>query len=75
LPLEKNDAADIGDGINSKGTTIIKRGDVDGVDLTYVKLEVQNLPRDYANKIIFNEGEYVINKSGITGFFTEKINR
>jgi hypothetical protein len=68
----KNDAADMGDGTNSTGTTIIKRGDVEGVDLTYVRLEVQNLPPDYANKIIFNEGEYGINKGGITGFFTEK---
>ena len=68
----RGSAADIGNGTNSIGRTIIKRGDVEGTDLTYVRLEVQNLSPDNSNKITFNEQEHEINNEGLTGFFVEK---
>jgi hypothetical protein len=65
-------AADIGNGKYGVGKTIIKRGDVKGTDLTYVRLEVQNLSPENENKITFNEQEHVINNEGITGFFVDR---
>ena len=44
--------------------TIIKRGDVKGTDLTYVRLEVENLSPENENKITLNEQEHVINSEG-----------
>jgi hypothetical protein len=64
--------ADIGNGRYGVGKTIIKRGDVKGTDLTYVRLEVENLSPENENKITLNEQEHVINSEGITGFFVDK---
>ncbi len=64
--------ADIGNGYNAAGSTIIKRDNESGPDLTYIRLEVQNLPPDTGNKISFNEQEHEIDNGGLTGFFVEK---
>ena len=68
----KEGAADIGNGTNGTGITNIKQDSIGGTDLTYVRLELQNLSPENEHKIIFNEQEHVINSEGITGFFVEK---
>ncbi|MDD4803535.1 MAG: Ig-like domain-containing protein, partial [Syntrophomonas sp.] len=65
-------AADIGNGKEaSRNPFTIKRGDVEGIDLTYVR-DIQNLSPDNVNKITFNKQEHEINNEGITGFFAER---
>ncbi len=68
----KDGSADIGNGKSAGGTTTIKRGGMEGTDLTYVRLEVINLIPDYEHKIILGTQEYQINKEGLTGFFATK---
>ncbi len=64
--------ADIGNGRNAVGKTIIKHGDVQGKDLTYLRIEVKNLTPDYVHKITINEQEHEINSEWLTGFFVGK---
>ncbi|NLN48398.1 MAG: hypothetical protein GX154_04780, partial [Clostridiales bacterium] len=65
-------AADIGNGQSSEGTTVIKRDSINGNDLTYVKLELQNLAPDKTHSIAFNGKEYKIDGKEPTGFFAER---
>ncbi|MDD4834541.1 MAG: S-layer homology domain-containing protein [Lutispora sp.] len=65
-------AADIGNGQNSEGTTVIKRDSINGNDLTYVKLELQNLSPNKTHSIVSNGEEYKIDGKGLTGFFVER---
>jgi hypothetical protein len=66
--------ADIGNGNDASGITNIKRGSIEGKDLTYVKLGIHNLPQDSVNKIYCSNGEvYEINSQGVVGFFIERL--
>ena len=68
----KDGSADIGNGNKATGTTAIRRGDAEGADLTYLRLEVINLKFNYVDKIIVNKQEYQINSEGRTGLFITK---
>ncbi|NLB53919.1 MAG: hypothetical protein GX808_13420, partial [Syntrophomonadaceae bacterium] len=65
-------AADMGNGSGSTGTTPVKRGSAGGTDLTYTRLEVQNLSPGVTHYISFSGAEHKINRSGLTGFITER---
>ena len=65
-------AADIGDGGAGEGTTDIKHESIGGTDLTYVRLEVEDLSPDNTYKIVFLAKEHQMINALLTGFFVEK---
>jgi hypothetical protein len=68
----QNGAADVGNGTYGTGATNIRHDTPEGTDLTYIRLELQDLSPDNTYKIIFHEYEHEINNVWLTGYFAEK---